>query len=229
MLVRTIGGWLLSAAIAATVLSGCALEETPDTPLEAATRYGPVTGLPSGSGAVFKGVPFAAAPVGERRWRAPTPPSPWSETRRAHDFAPACMQGPHIEDWYADVAEAFGAERSVVPAPSGVSEDCLYLNIWTPDLNPAEPAPVMIYFHGGSYRGGWSYEPNYHGMAFAERGVVLVTAAYRLGAFGYLAPPELASDEGRHPGLLDQIAALEWVRDNIAAFGGNPANVTIFG
>jgi len=185
----------------------------------------PITGLEDGW--VFRGVPFAAPPTGDRRWRAPSPPEPWSGAREATRFAPACMQTDAITQWYADVAEGVGAPRSVAPTPNGVSEDCLYLNIWTPDLDPQAPAPVMVYIHGGSYTAGWSYEPNYHGEAFAERGGVLVSIAYRLGAFGYLAP----DDDGAalNAGLLDQVAALEWVRDNIAAFGGDPERVTVFG
>lgn len=196
----------------------------------AVTRIGDVTGLSLDGlpeGGAFRGVPFAAPPVGERRWRAPAPAIPWSEPRETTAFAPACMQTSAITDWYADVAEGFGASRDVAAAPAGVSEDCLYLNIWTPDLAPDAQAPVMVYIHGGSYSAGWSYEPNYHGEAFAARGVVLVSIAYRLGAFGYLAPD--APGATANAGLLDQIAALEWVRDNIAAFGGDPDRVTIFG
>lgn len=239
--------WFTAAAALFLGLSACAPEaeaphdgalqaaapeaDTPGaTPPRAVTSFGALTGLSLDGlpeGGAFRGVPFAAPPLGERRWRAPAPVTPWSEPRDATAFAPACMQTSAITDWYADLAEGVGATRDVAPAPAGVSEDCLYLNIWTPDLAPGAPAPVMVYIHGGSYNAGWSYEPNYHGDAFAARGVVLVSIAYRLGAFGYLAPD--APGATANAGLLDQIAALEWVQGNIAAFGGDPDRVTIFG
>ncbi|WP_158272114.1 carboxylesterase/lipase family protein [Marinicauda salina] len=206
---------------------------------EAADR-GPVVEIEAGDlegvaiddlsrGAVFRGVPFAAPPTGDNRWRAPQPATSWTGVRPAAEFAPACMQGSHIVDWYRGVAGAFGADPGLVDYPNGVSEDCLYLNVWTPDLEPDAPAPVMVWIHGGSYRGGWSYEPNYRGSALAAEGVVVVSIAYRLGAFGYLAPPGDSYPEGRNFGLLDQIAALEWVQANVAAFGGDPDRVTVFG
>jgi para-nitrobenzyl esterase len=234
--------WFTAAAALYLGLSACAAKaEAPhDSVSDAATPAaitpsalttgGVLTGLALDGlpeGGEFRGVPFAEPPSGERRWRTPVPVTPSSEPRDATAFAPACMQTSAITDWYADVAEGFGASRDVAAAPTGVSEDCLYLNIWTPDLAPDARAPVMVYIHGGSYSAGWSYEPNYHGEAFAARGVVLVSIAYRLGAFGYLAPD--AEDATSNAGLLDQIAALEWVRDNIAAFGGDPGRVTIFG
>ncbi|MEQ8435385.1 MAG: carboxylesterase family protein [Oceanicaulis sp.] len=206
-----------------------AVTPTAATPA-ALIRAGAVTGLALDGlpdGGAFRGVPFAAPPVGDRRWRAPAPVSPASEPLDATRFAPACMQTSAITDWYANIAESVGASPDVAPAPNGVSEDCLYLNIWTPDLEPDALAPVMVYIHGGSYTSGWSYEPNYHGEAFAARGVVLVSIAYRLGALGYLAPD--APGATANAGLLDQIAALEWVRDNIEVFGGDPDRVTIFG
>jgi para-nitrobenzyl esterase len=226
--------WFTVVAALCLGLSACAPDvEAPDGAAlapTAVTSSGALTGRTldgAPAGGVFAGVPFAAPPVGAGRWRAPTPVEASSEPLDATSFAPACMQTSAITDWYADVAEGVGASRDVAAAPVGVSEDCLYLNIWTPDLAPGTPAPVMVYIHGGSYTSGWSYEPNYHGVAFAARGVVLVSIAYRLGAFGYLAPD--APGATANAGLLDQIAALEWVRDNIAAFGGDPGRVTIFG
>lgn len=186
--------------------------------------------------AEFLAIPFAAPPVGELRWRAPQPHIPRSDRQWATQVAAACMQGPHIVDWYARVAAAFGAGRDEIGAPRGVSEDCLYLNVWTPalpDAGVADKLPVMVWFHGGSNKGGWSYEPNYLGAKLAARDVVVVTTAYRLGPFGFFSHPSL---EGSQPGdaianfgFLDQIAALEWVRAHIQSFGGDPDNVTCFG
>ncbi len=157
---------ITGAACALLALSACG-SETPEPP-RAETLSGPLVGLSLDDhpdGGVFRGVPFATPPVGALRWHAPHPVEAWSVERPAQSFAPACMQTRSIVDWYGDIAEAFGQSRAVAPEPEGVSEDCLYLNVWTPDLSPDEPAPVMVYIHGGSYTGGWSYEPNYHGDA----------------------------------------------------------------
>jgi para-nitrobenzyl esterase len=219
---------ITGAACALLALVGCK-GPAPELP-RVETESGPLIGLAFDrhpDGGVFKGVPFAAPPVGALRWKAPPPVEAWSVERPAQSFAPACMQTRSNVDWYADIAESFGQPRDRAPEPLSVSEDCLYLNIWTPDLQPDANAPVMVYIHGGSYTGGWSYEPDYHGDAFADQGVVLVSIAYRLGAFGYLAPD--TPDSTANAGLLDQIAALEWVQANISAFGGDPDRVTIFG
>ena len=186
--------------------------------------------------AAFKGIPFAAAPVADLRWRAPRPHTPRSGKQQANEYAAACMQGQHIVKWYADVAAYFGAGRGETGKPNGISEDCLYLNVWTPDLPDKDEEgalPVMVWFHGGSNKGGWSYEPNYIGAELARKGVVVVTTTYRLGPFGFFSHPAL---EGSQPdeaianfGLLYQILALEWVQANIAAFGGDANNVTCFG
>jgi para-nitrobenzyl esterase len=182
--------------------------------------------------AVFRGIPFAAPPSGELRWRAPQPPVPRTGTVDAIEFATACPQGSYIVDWYARVAEAFGHGPEVVAGPKGESEDCLYLNIWTPDLAPEQPLPVMVYVHGGSNRGGWSYEPNYLGEQLAARGVVVVTIAYRLGPLGFFSHPALGSGEVEpiaNFGLLDIEAAFKWVRAHISNFGGAADNITGFG
>lgn len=182
--------------------------------------------------AAFKGIPFAAAPLGDRRWRAPRPHAPREGVQSATSFAPACMQDDIIVDWYAEVAAAFGQSPDVVERPHGVSEDCLYLNVWTNALRAQALQPVMVWIHGGSNEGGWAYEPNYVGTNLARRGVVVVSIAYRLGAFGFFAHPALESEDGEpvaNFGWLDQFAALEWIRDNVAAFGGDPENVTVFG
>lgn len=169
---------------------------------------------------VFKGVPYAAAPVGERRWKAPVAATHWEGVRDALDFGPACIQPlPRAGSIYSSPLKA-------------MSEDCLSLNVWAP--TKAKAAPVLVWIHGGSLIGGASSESTYDGAVMARRGdIVVVSVNYRLGALGYLAHPELSAEtadkvSGNY-GLLDQIAALKWVRGNIAAFGGDPDNVTIAG
>jgi para-nitrobenzyl esterase len=180
--------------------------------------------------AVFKGIPFAAPPVGDLRWREPLPPQPRAGTLQATAFAPACYQDAYLTDWYRKVGAAFGAPAGTFVDPA-VSEDCLYLNVWTPQLDGTAKLPVMVWIYGGSNRSGWTFEPNYHGQQLARRGnVVVVTIAYRVGVFGFFGHPDLRCAE--YPtnfALLDQIAALRWLRTNIAAFGGDPDNVTLFG
>ena len=182
--------------------------------------------------AEFLGIPFAAPPVGDLRWRAPQEPKPRTEPQSATRFAPACMQGSSNVDWYASVASAFGYGREVVGRPDSVSEDCLYMNVWTPDPGGSRNLPVMVFVHGGSNKGGWSYEPNYIGARLAARGVVVVTITYRLGPFGFFAHPALTNETGEpraNFALLDIEAAFRWVRDHIRAFGGAPGNITAFG
>jgi para-nitrobenzyl esterase len=181
--------------------------------------------------AAFRGIPFAQPPVGVLRWRAPLPTIVQGR-QDATEYAPACVQGSGMVDWYADVAAAFGAGPEVVGRPAAVSEDCLYLNIWSPRLKAGEKLPVMVYVHGGSNVGGWSYEPNYVGENLAARGVVLVSISYRLGPFGFFAHPALDNGPGEAAAnfaLLDIRAAFEWVSANIGAFGGDPENITGFG
>jgi len=173
----------------------------------------------------FKGVPYAEPPVGELRWQKPQPLQTKQAERDATEFAPACMQSMRILEWYRGLAETFGASPDVF-GDLVTSEDCLYLNIWTPDLHPAAPLPVMVYVHGGSNVSGWSYEPNYQGSVLAGQGVVVVSIAYRLGVFGFFSHPEAAD---ANFGLWDQLAALEWVQRHIARFGGDPNHVTLFG
>ena len=175
--------------------------------------------------AVFRGVPFAEPPVGDLRWQRPQPLQTKSAVRDATKFRAACMQSMRILNWYRDLAETFGASRNVFD-DLAISEDCLYLNVWTPDFRPAARLPVMVFIHGGSNNSGWAYEPNYHGNALAGRGVVVVSIAYRLGVFGFFSHPETSD---ANFGLWDQLAALEWVQRHIATFGGDPARVTVFG
>lgn len=166
---------------------------------------------------VFKGIPFAAPPVGKLRWKAPQPVIPWEGVRQAKKFAPSPMQNSFIPVWFMGV-------------PNNFSEDCLYLNVWTPARANSERLPVMVWIYGGAFSLGSTATPVYDGARLAKKGVVVVSVAYRVGPFGFLAHPELGTEGGTgNFGLLDQIAGLEWVRDNIAAFGGDPACVTIFG
>ena len=180
--------------------------------------------------ASFKGIPFAAAPVGELRWQAPRPHAPRAGTQDATEFAAACYQDSYNTDWYRELAQNFGVDAAAFKDPT-VSEDCLYLNVWTPALGARARLPVMVWIHGGANKSGWSFEPNYLGEALAARGrVVVVTIAYRLGIFGFFGHPQLRKSAApSNFGLLDQIAALRWVNDNIRAFGGDPHNVTVFG
>src|SRR5665213_2829857 len=167
----------------------------------------------------FKGVPFAAPPVGVFRWREPQPVDNWVGVRKAEKFGPRAMQ-----------ANVFGDMNF---RSNGMSEDCLYLNVWTPSKTFKDKLPVLVYFFGGGFVAGDGSEPRYDGGSMARKGIVAVTVNYRLGVFGFLAHPELTKESPHHAsgnyGLMDQIAALKWVRDNIAKFGGDPKNVTIFG
>jgi para-nitrobenzyl esterase len=169
--------------------------------------------------AAFLGVPYAAAPVGDLRWRAPAPPPPWRGVRPAAAYGPACPQ-PDV------LARLFGGTLGPT------SEDCLTLNVWTAALAPgAPPAPVLVFVHGGSFFLGWSASPLYDGAALARRGLVVVTINYRLGPLGFLAHPALSAEPGaaHNLALLDVAAALRWVRANARAFGGDPARVTACG
>ena len=170
---------------------------------------------------VFRGIPYAEPPVGDARWRPPIAKGAWDGTRAAATFGPACWQGLTPE---TSIYTRGDLERD---------EDCLYLNVWTAAADAAEARPVMVWFHGGGHSGGWGSAKVFDGTALAQKGVVLVTINYRLGAFGFLAHPALsaesAHDSSGNYGLLDKVAALEWVRDSVGAFGGDPGNVTIFG
>jgi para-nitrobenzyl esterase len=205
-------------ALAALVLVALAAPALADDPAIVRVQGGLVRG--SGDDIrVFKGIPYAAPPVGRLRWRPPQPAPSWSGVRDAAAYGPACMQpGDELKE---------------------MSEDCLTVNVWAPRpakneaKNQAKKLPVMVFFHGGGWLGDGSAKPLYDGTKLARRGVVLVTLNYRLGVLGFLAHPALSAESPQHVssnyGLRDQITALHWVRDNIAAFGGDPGNVTIFG
>jgi para-nitrobenzyl esterase len=183
--------------------------------------------------AVFRGVPFAAAPVGPLRWKAPEPHRPRSGRQQANAFAPVCVQTERLTRFEQSIAAVFGTQGQVDTRPRTTSEDCLYLNVWTDHLAGARPAPVMVWIHGGSNIAGEGSSPWYDGRALARQGVVVVTINYRLGVFGFLAHPGLSAESPHkvsgNYGLLDQLAALRWVKENIAAFGGDPGLVTVFG
>ena len=179
--------------------------------------------------AAFLGVPFAEPPIGERRWRGPQPLAEKQEVRKTTAFAPACMQQMRILDWYRYMAETFGGSRDYYDDLE-VSEDCLYLNIWTPTLSEGANLPVMVWIHGGSNDSGWAYELSYHGHNLAQRGVVVVSVAYRVGVFGFLSHPDLDRNEPvANFGLWDIVAALEWLQRNIGQFGGDADRVMLFG
>jgi para-nitrobenzyl esterase len=178
--------------------------------------------------ASFRGVPYAAAPIGALRWAAPRAYRPHPGPRPAREFSAACYQDSYLTDWYRLVGAAFGRKASAFRDPP-VSEDCLYLNVWTPALKPPAALPVIVWLHGGSNRSGWSFEPNYDGENLATEGVVVVTIGYRVGVFGFFSHPGLERRAPANFGLLDQIAALRWVRQHIRDFGGDRDNVTVAG
>ena len=177
---------------------------------------------------IFRGIPYAKPPIGELRWKSPVPLSTDPNIINAQSFKPACMQDEYTTVWYQDVAELFGNPRDVFQHVDAVSEDCLYLNIWTNSLDQTSKKPVMVWVHGGADTGGWSYEPNYLGHHLASKNVVVVSINYRLNIFGFFAHPQMSNQTGNF-GLEDEILALQWVKDHIAAFGGDPKNITYFG
>src|SRR5437867_6671396 len=208
---------------------------------------GLVSGAPVSGGGVqaFKGIPFAAPPVGPLRWRAPQPVMHWDGVRKAEEFGPRCMQGG------VGGGGARGGARGAVrggagapttpaaPAPAALlaapatSEDCLYVNVWTGANSASERRPVMVFAYGGGFTSGAGSEPRYDGEALAKKGVVFITFNYRLGMFGFFAHPELTNESGRHAsgnyGAMDLLAVLRWIQRNATSFGGDPKRVTIMG
>ena len=222
----------LGVVLAASFAAGAGLAgrqaPAPMTLASQPTRVpgGLISGVPgrAASISVFKGVPFAAPPVGELRWQAPQPPTPWTGVRKADDFGSSCIQTIVTEKkpWTYEFM-----------AHNAVSEDCLTLNIWTPARSATERRPVLVFIHGGANTEGSSAVPAYDGEGLASRGIVAVTINYRLGILGFFTHPALREEAAYRAsgnyGLLDQIAAVRWVRDNIASFGGDPARITVAG
>lgn len=207
---------LTAAVLAAASLAGTSASAQVTT---AAVTGGEIQGVAGPAVSSFKGIPFAAAPVGPLRWRSPQAVKPWSGVKTTASFGPACMQD-----------QAVFAQLGI--AKTAVSEDCLYLNVWTPAHTAGDKLPVMVWIYGGAFTSGATSIPTYDGTNLAKRGVIVVSLAYRVGPFGFLATSELSRESGHgsgNYGLEDQIAGLKWVRDNIAAFGGAPSRVTIFG
>lgn len=195
---------------------------------ETRVKNGMLRGLPGNDPrvTVYRGVPFAAPPVGENRWRAPRPCEDWDGVREAYTFGPISVQDQpgvgddlYCREWHVD---------KDIP----MSEDCLYLNIWTPAKRTDEKLPVLFWIFGGGFQWGYTAEMEFNGERLARRGIVVVSVGYRLAALGFMAHPEITKEAPGAPanfGLLDQRAGLEWVYENIAAFGGDPANITIAG
>ena len=196
--------------------------------LQAKVEEGILEGLPAANQmfSIFRGVPFAAPPVGDLRWKDPQPIEPWEGVRPCYKFGPLAMQEPFVSEGGGIVATEFyvgNYQRS---------EDCLYMNIWTPAKNADEKLPVAVYIHGGGHQTGYSYLNCYDGEGFCKRGVIMISIAYRLNVFGYLVHPELEKESSSTPGnygVKDQLAALKWIKKNIHAFGGDPENITLFG
>jgi para-nitrobenzyl esterase len=206
--ILALGGWLVSSAA---------------TQEPVRLDSGLVSGIAGSDPAVrvFKGIPYAAPPVGELRWRPPQPTSHWDGVRKADEFGAMCMQS------------AFRGGGNPPANPPKMSEDCLFLNVWTAATSASDRRPVMVWIHPGGYQTGSGSSPVNNGEALARKGVVLVTINYRLGVFGFFSHPELTKESEHHAsgnyGFMDQVAALQWVQKNIAAFGGDPRRVTVFG
>lgn len=190
------------------------------------TEKGLVSGVACDDAAitVFKGIPFAAPPVGELRWRPPQPRAPWEGVLKADEFCESCVQ---------ELRRSFMPWTEEFMLRNDVDEDCLALNIWTPAKSADEKLPVYVFIHGGAYFSGSGEVALYDGEDMAKKGIIVVTVNYRLGVFGFFAHPELAAESPQNAsgnyGLMDNVAALQWVKNNIAAFGGDPENVTIGG
>ncbi len=207
----------LGAALALAAVAGAAPIATAGGRVR--TESGLVSGVAAEGVVSWKGVPYATPPVGDLRWREPRPAAPWKGVRVADAYAHDCMQEPFPSD--------------AAPLGTPPSENCLYLNVWAPEKPAGPKLPVMVWIHGGGFVNGGSSPAVYDGSHFAKRGVVFVSFNYRLGRFGFFAHPVLSTENPKGPlgnyGYLDQIAALKWVQQNIAAFGGDPGNVTLFG
>ena len=211
----SVSRWIVAFALAAAELSSAR-----GAAAQVRTSSGEVRGTTNRAGTVhtFTGIPYAAPPVGALRWQAPRAPASWTGVRDATAFGARCAQAPVFSDMiFRDV----------------LSEDCLYLNVWTPATGATARLPVMVWIYGGGFQAGSSSEPRQDGERMAGKGVVVVSFNYRMGVFGFLAHPELTSESGHAASgnfaMMDMVAALQWVQQNIAAFGGDAGNVTIFG
>jgi para-nitrobenzyl esterase len=207
--------WLLTAWLSATLSVAMAQAVPATKSVTVKTPAGALRGAQQDDISSFLGVPYAQAPVGELRWRAPQPLPAWSGSRDALQFGAECMQG----------------QRG--PAPVSMSEDCLFLNVWVPPKRTWHKLPVLVWVHGGAFKVGSAGQPVYEGASLARHGIIVVTLNYRLGRFGFFAHPALTRDNPDEPlgnyGLMDVVAALKWVQANIAAFGGDPHKVTLAG
>ena len=210
-------GLATSTLVLVAMLCGTEAVTAQQVRTEAGTVEGSAS--PDGKVQIFRGIPYAAPPVGKLRWKEPQPVAKWEGVRKATEFGARCMQG-----------NVFG---DMVFRDAAPSEDCLYLNVWTPNASAEAKLPVMVWIYGGGFQAGATSEPRQDGEQLARKGVVVVSMNYRLGIFGFFSHVELTQESSHHAsgnyGLLDQAAALEWVRHNIAGFGGDPGNVTIFG
>src|ERR1700691_5843252 len=213
--------FILRYLCAAAGMAAFALAAHADNSLVVKTDQGKVQGKMSADGQArdFLGIPFAAPPVGPLRWKPPQPAAKWHGVRQAASFGSRCMQQAHYDD--------------MVFRDPGESEDCLTLNVWAPAQKSKTKLPVMVWIFRGGFAGGGTPEPRQDGEHLTRKGVLVVSMNYRLGIFGFFATKELAAEDPHHAagnyGLMDEWAALQWVRRNIAAFGGDPDNVTIFG
>jgi para-nitrobenzyl esterase len=214
--------WLLAATLCASVNAQETKESKPEPKAQPTVRtaLGVVRGVTEGDVSSFKGIPYAAAPVGANRWRPPQPMTPWEGTREASKFGADCAQA--------------GFPRTPGSISPNSSEDCLFINVWRPAAAAADAKlPVMVWIHGGAFVFGSGSSPDFSGVQFAKQGVILITFNYRLGRFGFFAFPALSQEHPEEPkgnyAYMDQIGALKWVQKNISAFGGDPNNVTIFG
>jgi len=224
---RTVPCWWLLLLVAGVVNAGGAVANGRDGSRgssgeeQVRVESGILEGKTSSDGKVriFLGIPFAAPPVGDLRWKEPQPVAKWDGVRQSKKFGPRCMQG--------------GIYADMVFRDAGPGEDCLYLNVWAPRTKAGEKLPVMVWIYGGGFQAGSTSEPRQDGEHLAHKGVVIVSTNYRLGIFGFFSHPDLTAESPHHAsgnyGLMDQAAALKWVHENIAAFGGDPEKVTIFG
>lgn len=219
---NTLSTWARRAAVASMVFAASSYVGSAALGQEANTTSGPIVGSTDDGVTSWLGIPYAAPPTGELRWKPPGPAHPWTRPYQATRFAPACMQPLRNHG----IAYYFGDDP--------ISEDCLYLNVWRPSgARVGAKLPVIVYIHGGGFQAGSGSKPLYRGDKLAEAGAVVVSVNYRLGLLGFLAHPELTSESPRNAsgnyGLLDQVAALRWVHENIANFGGDPSRVTLMG